>query len=711
MSTHAELATIRKLSQYRPFERGGQDALEAQEDLLLAALAEAGGEIDGIKGCCTAVSTLFKLEFDELEVSRALTGLLEADMIHRARTVFALNQDVRERLEAIAEASAATAKTAITEWLGLVEDQFPGISEDDKHCLQEDLDVYLRVVIQRHGAEAALLLYPDDADAQRLYEDLEDLGFDFLERRSARLQHIRGFALSQFMRSPTESQRAFLAQNLSTGYFWTVLSIDSEGARLVQKIAQGQRVYLDTNFVFRLLGIQGPRYIRPAQILLERTQGAGDETCVTPWTIDELLGRLRASREFLKNHPVPPSQYASLAADATSDDDFVTFYWRRVRNEPGLKVDDFLAYFEEVEEHLGAMHIAVRSEGCTAVDQRQQEIADEVALLEGVLHGRYRALRTLQHDVKHRLLIEKRRGDANRSFATAGAWFLTHDSVLPRYDNLARRGSSDLAFCVSAGSWFQVVEAFNPKSGDLGQALADMLASPYVRYRRTLSKEGAQAIVARTSLHTSGSPDLAARVFMKSAALEEIQAANGSEDQAEKIDNALIAAAREVQEEARLAKERADAARERAKLVEAAAEERSRQALQDQLAAVERERALRDEAVRAEAARGNEALMNEAARSVEQIAAAETRRRAEVEAANRRTGREVAMRRRTRRRIRLATAVAMALLLFLLLGLSIGLDTAWSYVAGAGVLLGLGAAADQFLGRNDQVPDNEPSEA
>ena len=50
MPTHAELATIRKLSQYRPFERGGQSALEAQEDLLLAALAEAGGALEWHRG-------------------------------------------------------------------------------------------------------------------------------------------------------------------------------------------------------------------------------------------------------------------------------------------------------------------------------------------------------------------------------------------------------------------------------------------------------------------------------------------------------------------------------------------------------------------------------------------------------------------------------------------------------------------------------------
>jgi len=305
MSTHAELATIRKLSQYRPFERGGRDALEAQEDLLLAALAEAGGSLEGVKGCRAAVSTLFNLRLDEIEVSRALNSLIEAKTVLRDGGLFRLSGAEQERLEELAIRSVAVAEKALTEWIADVRERFPGLSEEEEEFLRSDLDAYLRVVLQRHGTEAALVLYPDEAEAQRLYEDLEDLGFDFLERRPSRLDHIRQFAFSQFMRTPTDAQRAFLSQNLNTGYFWTVLSIDPEGARLVQDIAQGQRVYLDTNFLFRLLGIQGPRYIRPAEILLERTQSTGYETCVTPWTIEELQRRLKASRDFLKRVSSP----------------------------------------------------------------------------------------------------------------------------------------------------------------------------------------------------------------------------------------------------------------------------------------------------------------------------------------------------------------------------------------------------------------------
>src|SRR4051812_28282650 len=66
----------------------------------------------------------------------------------------------------------------------------------------------------------------------------------------------RSFGLSQFTRAPTGPQRAFLTQTLSTGYFWTVLSIDPEGARLIQQIASGQRVRGRSASIEVLLGVQ-----------------------------------------------------------------------------------------------------------------------------------------------------------------------------------------------------------------------------------------------------------------------------------------------------------------------------------------------------------------------------------------------------------------------------------------------------------------------
>ncbi len=391
-------------------------------------------------------------------------------------------------------------------------------------------------------------------------------------------------------------------------------------------------------------------------------------------------------------YPLPSSEYADLLAEATSDDDFVTAYWRHVREDSALRLEDFVAQFEEVEANLERFGIRVCEDGCTAVEQRDHDIADEVAVLTKVLHGKLRHPGPIEHDVKHRLLIRQLRGASDRRFANAGFWFLTFDSVLPRYDVHARReDGSSLPFCVSAGAWFQIVDALRPKSEDDLQLLADLLASPYVRYRRELSKETAQAIAARVKLHEGGDPRLAARIMMNSALASEIEASEG-EEQVQKIDNAIVAAAHEAQEAARRSKEEADQARN-----EAAAEKR-RASEQVEAAATQHSAELRDREERIEAVR-REAEAAGAKRLREEQDRQELAVQVQKERANAAEEKAEAAKRDSERQTRRTRTLGALIVIFVagLVGLlALGLSTLWAVIVVVATVLGLWAAIDQL---------------
>jgi predicted nucleic acid-binding protein len=574
-----DLPTIRRLSQYRPFEGGGTSAREAKQDLLLATLAEAGGSCDSIGECNTYLTTLWGLTFEELELADLLNALIHAGQLNRgADGTIALSPAERGRLEAAAAESLEAERKAFDEWHEAVVQQWPFVTNEELAQLDRHLQSFLNSVVQQHGAEAALLAYPDDPAAQALLEEVNpsssELPHDDQRERTE-------WALSMFMREATDAQRLYLAQTLNTAYFVTALTIDPAAARLITSITSGQRVYLDTNFLYRLLGVQGPRYVKASEAILRATQAAGYVCAVTPWTVSEYRLSLERSKKFLELYPVPPDDFAALAADVTSVEDFVTSYWRQVRSTK-MDVNDYVAYHSEVESHLLERGIATLDEGVKAIDAQRERILDETSILGRVLYGKYRHPQLVEHDVKHRLLIKRLRGDGNRTFANAGYWFLTHDRVLPRYDLQAERDAPGenprLPFCVSAGAWFQVVEAFRPKTGDFAQTLADVVASPYIHPRRTITKEAAQAVVARVALYKDGTPELAARVFMNSAAMAEIERQQDPAEQTEAIDNAIVQAAKVVQAEAREARAAAIRDRERAEQLAQEAESRVRQA-------------------------------------------------------------------------------------------------------------------------------------
>jgi VIT1/CCC1 family predicted Fe2+/Mn2+ transporter len=675
----AELTTIRALSQYRPFEGGGASVRDAHADLLLAALAEAGGDCSDIDSLRDTVNTLFRIELSNLAVANALNQLIAEGRIAHVGRGFALVDVEATRLEAISAESQAIADEALAEWRKFLAETWT-LSSEQIERLTGELALFLRTVMRRHGAEASLLLYPESERSQTLFASIEEEGFDFLPR--SEIADIRGQALSTFIRSPTDAQKVYLAQNLNTAYFLTVLSIDPDGARLVLDLTRNQRVYLDTNFLYRLLGVQGPRFVKPAEAILRATQSAGYQVAITPWTLDEFQTSVRRSREFLERYPIPPGEYAAVAAEATADDNFVSAYWRQVRG--GVKIQDFFDYYAEIETHVRERGIDLVPDGCRAVDAQTDEITDQMSILAKASHGRYRHPATLEHDVKHRMLVRRLRGQGNRTFSNAGYWFLTHDSVLPRYDYHAS-DAGELAFCVSAGAWFQITEAFRPKTKDPEQSLADMLASPYIRYRRPLSQRTALEIVGRVDQYEGGSPELAARVMMNSAVLEEIEEAESDDDRIAKIDNAIVAAAREAQDEAREARELAEQERQRA-------DEAARQA-QQRAAAAELKAA--EAIAAAEAARRIE-LAGAEARAADTLASTQERHQLaldekEKELRTQRTEAKVA-----RRRLLFFASLVIAVVAFFLLDLAVGLRSAWSVLIAVGVLIALALGISQW---------------
>jgi predicted nucleic acid-binding protein len=703
-----DVDVVRVLSQYRPFERGGAGPREAQEDLLLATLAEVGGSCASPAELRDYVHALCGVNLHQPEVDRALGQLIKESRVARDSKGYCLSQGESARAETTARETRESSSAAIAEWRAFVGTNWPGLSGDQLDLLESQLRAFLLQVVRRHGAEAASVLYSDDPEAERRYDELEKAGLGYLNPvNDPDVEVMQAAALSHFIRNPSEPQKEYLGRSLNTAHFLSVLSIDPEAAALVREIASGQIVFLDTNFVYRVLGIQGPRHLRAARTILETTKEVGYRCCVTPWTVEEFKRSLERARAHVNRYPLPSSEYAALLDEATSDEDFVTAYWRQAKESP-IKINDFYAHWREVEVHLEQLGIEIHIEGCAAINQQTDAINDEVSLLGKVVSakpkspkkaitGGYRHPDLLAHDVQHRLLVRRLRGAGNRTFANGGYWFLTFDSVLPRYDHQARRGTPEtLPFCVSAGAWFQIIEAFRPKTENVLKTLADLLASPYVRYRSTLSKAAAQDVIARVQLHKGGNPDLAARIMMNSVFVKEIESTEpNSNERIERIDNAIVAAAEQAQNDARRAQEAA----ERERQIARETQEKSRQELG------EADARHADELRRA-ADRADEARQGDHKRHQNELSAQARQRDAEVRSLQ--AGAEEAIklerdsRRKVQRRLRIFVATVLAIIVALVLVLAIGVQQTWAVFLIVALLVGFVAAIDQLWIRRSQ---------
>ena len=371
MATDGSGKSVRRLAQYRPFERGGSDLRETLRDMVLAALAWAGGEFESLADCQKAFSAFWNLEVELDEIRATVTDLNGSGEVSYENGKVHLSEATRVELEKRANESEETERIAFQEWRDATRLLSPDLTDDNLECLTEDLQVWLQKIIMRHGIEAAYLLYPEDEHARQLFESIDGFGTSFLPDRPECGEQVRVEALHRFIKQPTEAQRRYLASQLNTAFYMTVLTLDPDARQLVQDSVQGHRVYLDTNFLYSVFGAAEAREVRSAHRLLQLTSDMGYEVAVTPWTLKELRTSIKAERRVIEGQAefVRPD-LASLMARTSGEKGFQRAFWENYL-EKRTSSKDFFDKLNQIELLLGDLDASVVTQECTAVEQQK----------------------------------------------------------------------------------------------------------------------------------------------------------------------------------------------------------------------------------------------------------------------------------------------------------------------------------------------------
>ena len=547
----------RRLAQYRPFDRGGQSLREVLHDLVLAAAVLDGGGFGSLAACQDAFRTLWGLEVEIHELRAVGEALVRAGLAEPGQAGITLTAETVTEMEERSAASTANEQQALVDWEADVRGLRPDLTSEDFECLREDLAAWLQQIITRHGAEAALMLYPEEPRAHRLFDEIDALGTGFLPVRDGCAGEVRDEALRLFVRKPGPAQRQFLANRLNTAFYLTVLTLDPAARKLAQDSVEGRRLYMDTNFLYAVLGVANAREVTAAHRLLELTKGLGYQLAVTPWTVNELHESIKRARQGVEQLPVNP-QIAELMVKVSGEKGYSLDFWRTFR-QFGTTPQDYFERVAHFEYEFPKLGIEIVDESCARIDVEEQLVDEYAALLDRVLaHPRHEDV--LRHDAKHRLLVERLRGHGNIRFSNARVWFLTQDTYLPRF---AERmpdpdvPAPELPFCITPSAWLQVMRALTPRTEDYEQTIVDLLASPFVGYQRPVDQKAVREVVGRLEDQKDRSPELALAVLQDTALVHDISVARGRQAVAEEVERAYSTKTRELQEQAAAAATRA----------------------------------------------------------------------------------------------------------------------------------------------------------
>lgn len=554
---------IRRLCHFVPV---GSNLAPALHDFLVqhavASLGTTPCSIDQVKD---SLQTVFNLDFEMEEIRAAVQRLVDARVFLRS-TEETWNIDIRkyEELAKSIEESKSFERKIIDDWSGVIKQKYPALSDDELQAMEQDLMVYAAKVFVRHGAECVALIYAGDNEVERfitVMEQEEDV-FASLPRRSPIVHDARIIELPAFFREASLDRKKYIAELLDCTFILHMLHVDESCSRIMQTQFQDQTLYIDTNFLYRLLGLQGPTHHKAAKRLVEISQQLGCILVVSTKTGAEMQSSLENAAKQLKAHPLP-SDLANVGAKYTTEENFVTAYWRKYA-ETGIGIDDFFEMYLHLEDLLKEYSIEVRNTLCQEI-QEDPELQEQISKINSAMdyYGYYKPSRNAEHDAFHRLLIKRLRQKEPRYWTEARFWFLTCDTALPKFDRFARRKPADISFCMLPDHWIQVIRPLLPRTPDFDAVFSDLLASPYLRSYGSLPSDIAQKILARIAQFHEHSPELSIRILTDRHVSEALRQTVDEEEQVQIIDNATAQAA----EKFRLEKEQAEA-----KLMETMAE-------------------------------------------------------------------------------------------------------------------------------------------
>jgi hypothetical protein len=470
---------LRRLALYRPY--GDRKIEAACREFVLAAVHENEGSVTSCKECQEVIHRLWGIELELHEVARVIRRLVrQGKLVERSGRRF-LSEECGKALKNRVRLSREVEAAAFEEWEHSVSRMAPALGTQQLAELQGDLGVWLQQIIIDYGVESSILLNVEHERHARYVEEVKALSVNLLPARDARVMMIRADALVMFFEETTSMQSQYFENLLATAYLMSVFTLDPAVLSGVWRLTNGQRLYLDTNLIYKLLKLNGPEEYLAIQRVLDLSFRLGYQVCIALWTLKEMQESVRRARLRLARKGPSPQNLASLAAESATDEMFIKAF-RRMQRETGLSLDHFFDLHEKLEQLLEEAGIDVVSEGCQAVDEEDVDrLEDLIAALERGRDGDEKPRPVQEHDVKLRLLVESLRGPEPRRFSDVGYIVLTNDHALTCFAEADLDHTTELPFAISLHRWSRIVRSLVPRTADYEKTLAHVQGTPALR--------------------------------------------------------------------------------------------------------------------------------------------------------------------------------------------------------------------------------------
>lgn len=394
-------------------------------DLVTNALFYAP-EPAGPDQISAAVATYLGLRMDKEEISAVVQQLDERGLVVKAEAGYVLSDRGRSTVAARVQQQTDNESRALEQWVVGLSSTWPDLDTEDLVALREDLLTFLKTLFIRHGCESIKLLSGEIPDDFELASVLDTLPY-----RSERLQQIRPRLMLEFLTSKQPDAIRLMRSILEQAVGYSIVVCDQKVLASLKKRLHGKKIYLDSNILYRFLGLQGSELQSAVESVVGLCRRFGLVLAVYRHTAVELRNRIEFEADILREYKAP-QHLADVGLRHTKSDNFLTTFWRAHR-ETRIGMEDYISYYTHFENILIAAGIRVEGRQRPLLPEfssRIQDLLGELGKYETVPYSKTAAAQ--EHDVYSILLTEQLQGTP-KSFIDSSTWFLTADNSVIRF--------------------------------------------------------------------------------------------------------------------------------------------------------------------------------------------------------------------------------------------------------------------------------------
>ena len=471
------------------FEEGNSPEGLDQRDSPLSVLVELvlankDAPLVSLRDVAEAIKSTFSIQATDEELSQVVAYLEDQGGIIRGgsdKTQLAITDTRRSDHLKKADEVRDLEKRVFENWKEQVRKRYPMISEARLGELEKDLRDLLTRLFTLHGIECASLLHVGSPEADKLHQSMESSLFQRLPQRDGLIGRIRDLEVTRFFKEASGIRLRFLGHLLRSSFVLHTIQIDPNSFHFLKGQLEGVTLYLDTNMLFALLGLNGETKKRVTQHLIDVSKSLGMTAKITQRSVSEFLYVIRDTQTTFGNLPPLDRQMALIPAELGEEGILKAYFERYARD--GISFDLFVSEYRVAVSRLAEYGLEVGDEIEEGIPAHKDFQTISSRIYEAS-HAQYEQTyqrplpsRVCDHDAFHVLLVREKRGRVPTNFNDSTAWFITWDGKLPRFTRIERDLLGDVPFCIFASVWLAFVTGLTLRTEDYEGTAAAMLWS------------------------------------------------------------------------------------------------------------------------------------------------------------------------------------------------------------------------------------------